>query len=56
MTSTLMPSVSSSWATASARGTIICVATRVTSAPARLMSAFPNGIRYSPSGTSPFVA
>ena len=40
--------------TCSARCTIICVATTVTSFPARLMSALPRD-DVSPSGTSPFV-
>ena len=55
-TSASMPSAASSAAAASARSTIPEYVTIVASAPARFTSAWPNGMRYSSSGTGSFSA
>ena len=55
ITSTLMPSSASSSAAWSASSTWVWMPTTVTSVPSRFTSATPNGIVYSPSGTSPRV-
>ena len=55
MTSTLTPSLVSVSAAVRASCTREATATTVTSVPAHLTSATPNGIRYSSSGTSPLV-
>src|SRR2546429_3879722 len=54
ITSALMPAASRSLAAPSATVTMLLVATMVTSVPARLTSATPNGMVQSSAGTGPF--
>jgi hypothetical protein len=55
MTSALIPISWSMVAAPRATGTMLLVATMVTSRPSRLISATPNGIVYSSCGTGPFT-
>ncbi len=52
-TSTETPDASSSSAAVNAIGTMRMVATTVTSVPSRAIAAFPSGVVWYPSGTSP---